>query len=470
MDLKQNPDSGTFTDLYELTMAAGYFHEGRGALRASFDHFFRAHPYNGGYTVLAGVDELLDLIEGFGFGDRSLKYLAEQGFRSDFLDYLREFRFRGDLYAPSDGELIFPEEPVIRVEGNIVEAQLLETLLLNRVNFCSLIATKAARIRSVAGKRMVADFGLRRAQGDGGMLASMAAVIGGADSTSNVMAGMEHGIPIMGTMAHSWIQSYESELEAFRAFSRQNPENSILLVDTYDSLRKGVPNAIQVGKELREQGHDLKGIRLDSGDLAYLSKKARKMLDAEGFNDTIITVSNQLDEHVIDSLVDQRAPIDGFGVGTRLVTGREDAALDGVYKLSSCDGDPRMKLSDNVAKTSLPGLKQVHRYYNDDGTLYGDAVALVEEEPPERMVHPHYPDKKSELKGRESRPLLEPCLKEGKRIAEKEELQAKKERCEARLKELPLEHCRFHSPHIYKVGISPKLLELRTSVREKLSP
>lgn len=469
MELKKDPNNGLYTDLYELTMAAGYFHEGRKDLRCSFDHFFRANPFEGGYTILAGLDELLDLVEHFRFGDESLKYLKEQGFKKDFLDLLREFRFSGDIHAPNDGELIFPEEPVIRVEGGMVETQVLETVLLNQINFASLVATKAARIRSVAGDRSVADFGLRRAQGEGGMLASMAAVIGGFDATSNVLAGMRYGIPITGTMAHSWVQSYESELEAFRAFARQNPENSILLVDTYDSIRQGVPNAIRVGKELREQGKKLRGIRLDSGDLAYLSKKARKMLDDEGMQDAIITVSNQLDEEVIDSLLDQEAPIDGFGVGTQLVTAKPDAALDGVYKMSSCGNEARMKLSDNIAKTSLPGLKQVHRYYNADGSLYGDAIALDEEDPPVRMIHPHFPDRQSNLEGKDPEPLLRPVMKEGSRVSGPEPLEAKKERCRDQLRKLPLEHRRFRSPHIYKVGISEKLRDLRTSLQEKLS-
>lgn len=469
MELKKDPNNGLYTDLYELTMAAGHFHEGRKGLYCSFDHFFRENPFGGGYTVLAGIEELLELIENLGFGEKALKHLKEEGFSEDFLDYLREFRFDGDIHAPHDGELIFPEEPAIRVEGDIIETQLLETLLLNQVNFASLIASKAARIRSIAGERMVADFGLRRAQGEGGMLASMAAVVGGADATSNVRAGMRYGIPVTGTMAHSWVQSFGSELEAFRAFARQNPDNAILLVDTYDSLRQGIPNAIQAGKELQDQGKRLKGIRLDSGDLAYLSKKARKMLDEAGMQDALITVSNQLDEDVIDSLLDQEAPIDGFGVGTRLVTGKPDAALDGVYKMSSCGGEARMKLSDNIAKTSLPGLKQVHRYYNPDGSFYGDAIALEEEAPPARMIHPHFSDRRSDLEGKASEPLLQPVMKKGQRLLEPEALARKKERCRERLRKLPLEHRRFHSPHIYKVGISEGLLKLRTSLQEKLS-
>jgi nicotinate phosphoribosyltransferase len=464
-----DPNSGLFTDLYELTMASGYFHEGRKDVPAVFDHFFRDHPYEGGYTVLAGVEDLLERIEAFRFGDEALSYLKEHGFHNDFLSYLEGFRFKGNIHALRDGEMIFPNEPILRIEGDIIETQLLETLVLNRVNFASLIATKAARIRSVAGDRMVADFGLRRAHGPGGNLASMASAIGGADATSNVRAGLRYGIPITGTMAHSWVQSYESELEAFRAFARQNPRNSILLVDTYDSLQQGVPNAIKVGHEMAERGEQLKGIRLDSGDLAYLSKKARKMLDEAGLTDAIITVSNQLDEHVIDSLLDQEAPIDGFGVGTRLVTGKPDAALDGVYKLAECEGEPRMKLSDNVAKTTLPGRKQVHRFFNEDGTFYGDAIALEQETAPERMLHPHFPDRQSNLEGKPSEPLLQPVMKNGERLHAPEKLETKKKRCQERLRQLALEHRRFQWPHIYKVGISEELYHLRTRLQEELS-
>ncbi len=385
------------------------------------------------------------------------------------MDYLREFRFNGDLYGPADGEPIFPNEPILRFEGTIIETQLLETLVLNRVNFASLIASKAARIRSVAGDRMVADFGLRRAHGPGGIMASMAAAIGGVDATSNVRAGQRYGIPITGTMAHSWVQSYRSELEAFRAFARQNPKNSILLVDTYDSLRQGIPNAIRTGHEMAERGDKLKGIRLDSGDLAYLSKKARKMLDEAGLQDVIITVSNQLDEHVIDSLLYQEAPIDGFGVGTRLATGKPDAALDGVYKLAEFDGEPRMKLSDNVAKTTLPGRKQVHRLFNDDGSFYGDAIALEHEAPPDRMIHPHFPDRRVDLHEKRSEPLLHPLMKKGERLHQEEGIGRKQERCQERMKQLALEHRRFQWPHIYKVGISEELLQLRTRLQKKLS-
>ena len=466
---EEDKNSGLFTDLYELTMASGYFHEGRKDVRTVFDHFFRDHPFEGGYTVLAGLGDLLEQIERLRFGDGSLIYLREQGFKEDFLEYLREFRFTGSIYAPQDGELIFPNEPVLRFEGNIIETQLLETLVLNKINFASLIATKAARIRSVAGDRLVADFGSRRAQGAGAVLASMASVIGGADATSNVLAGLRYGIPITGTMAHSWVQSYESELEAFRAFTRQNPENSTLLVDTYDSMGQGVPNAIKVGNEMAQRGEKLRGIRLDSGDLAYLSKKARRMLDDAGFSDAIITVSNQLDEEVIDSLLDQEAPIDGFGVGTRLVTGKPDAALDGVYKLAECDGKARMKLSDNVVKTTLPGRKQVHRYFNHDGTFYGDAITLAHEEKPDRMIHPHFPDRKSKLDGRHSETLLHPVMKEGKRVQQNEALETKRERCQERLHQLALEHRRFQWPHIYKVGISEELDQLRTRLQKELS-
>jgi nicotinate phosphoribosyltransferase len=335
--------SGLYTDHYQLTMAQGYLLAGKQDVQACFDYFYRKNPFNGAYVIFAGLSDIIDYLENLHFSDEDCEYLDSIGFDKRFTKYLRSFTFKGSLYAPREGEVVFPLEPIIRVEGNLIEAQLIETALLNLVNFGSLIATKAHRIRMVAGDRILVDFGMRRAQGLGSILASKAAVIGGFNSTSNVYSAFAYGLESTGTQAHSWIQSYEDELSSFRAFAEAYPKRCILLVDTYDTLRTGVPNAITVAKEMETRGERLLAIRLDSGDLAYLSKRARKMLDDAGLKYVKIACSNQLDEFVIRSLLDQAAPIDLFGVGTRLVTGQDDAVLDGVYKLSVSDGNPGLK-------------------------------------------------------------------------------------------------------------------------------
>src|SRR5690625_13744 len=320
--LLQHP--AIYTDFYELTMAQGYFLAGRKDDRASFDYFFRDIPFDGGYVIFAGLSDLIELLEDFQFHEDELDYLSDQRFRKEFIRYLRDFRLNVDMMAPKEGEIVFPYCPILRVKGTVIETQILETLILNILNFESLIATKASRMKYAAGDRKVIDFGLRRAQGFGGIQASKAAFIGGAEATSNTYSSFVHGIPPSGTMAHSWIQSFEDELTAFRKYAEFYPDSSILLVDTYDTLESGVPNAIKVAGELEEKGYRLKGIRLDSGDLAYFSRKARKQLDDAGLDYVKIAVSNQLDEYLIKSLLSQNAPVDLFDVGTRLGTGYED--------------------------------------------------------------------------------------------------------------------------------------------------
>ncbi len=319
-------------------MAQGYFLSGKKDTPARFDYFFRKAPFNGSFVIFAGLHNLLEMLEGFSFDTDALYFLESRRFNPKFLEYLGNFRFEGNVFASPEGEIVFPYEPLISVEGSLIECQLIESMLLNIINFKSLIATKASRISHAAGNREFVDFGLRRGQGTGSIQASRAAIIGGAASTSNMLAACHYGLKSTGTQAHSWIQSFEDELSAFRQFSRTFPENCILLVDTYDTLRTGVPNAIKVAKEMEREGNKLSGIRLDSGDLAYLSKNARKMLDDEGLQYVKIIASNQLDEYVIRSLREQNAPIDSFGVGTNLITGKKDAALDGVYKLVHSDG------------------------------------------------------------------------------------------------------------------------------------
>ena len=338
-----------YTDLYELTMAQGYFLSGRQNTPANFDYYFRNLPFSGGFVLFAGLGDLLDAIQHFQFHPDEIEYLKNKGFSMEFLEFLQDFEFKGNIRSVKEGEVIFPNEPVLQVEGTILETQLLETVILNLINFESLIATKTARMRQITDKPIM-DFGLRRAQGTGGMQAAKAAIIGGANGTSNVLAGQLYDLEISGTMAHSWIQFFGNELEAFRNYAEYYPDSTILLVDTYDTLKSGIPNAIKVAKELEEKGHKLQGVRLDSGDFAYLSRETRKMLDDSGLHYVKIAVSNQLDEYLIKSLADQQAPIDVFGVGTKLVTAYDDPALDGVFKLSMADGTPTLKISENIAR------------------------------------------------------------------------------------------------------------------------
>ncbi len=456
-----------YTDYYQLTMAQGYYLSGRAETASCFDYFFRENPFNGGYTLFAGLSDVLELIKGYRFDEEEIEFLREQGFREEFLDFLRDFRFRGTIYSVLEGEVVFPLEPLIRVEGTIIEAQVIETLLLNLINFESLIATKASRIRMAAGARRVVDFGLRRAQGLGGIHASKAAIIGGVDATSNVYTAFRNALDVSGTQAHSWIQSFGDELTAFRKFAEIYPDRCILLVDTYNTLKSGVPNAITVAKELERAGHRLIAIRLDSGDLAYLSKHARAMLDAAGLSYVKIVVSNQLDEYVIRSLlVEQEAPIDVFGVGTRLITGQATAALDGVYKLSMCDGTPRLKFSENYTKLTLPGVKNMFRYTNGEGVFYADAVALVDEPTPDFIIHPFFPEQKSSLKHCTPEPLFHKVMENGEIMVSQTTREAAAYARE-RLSTLAPEHKRFEYPHIYKVGITQALMNLRTSLVEE---
>lgn len=460
--------TGTYTDLYQLTMAQVYHLTGKSGEEAVFDYFYRKLPFNGGYTVFAGLTDLLEILQELHFTKDDLAYLKDKGFNAEFLNSLENFRFKGTIYAVKEGEIVFPNEPVLRVEGTMLEAQLIETLLLNILNFESLIATKAARIRSVAGNKILSDFGLRRAQGIGGYHASRAAIVGGFNSTSNVKAAHDFDIPVVGTMAHSFIQSYDSELSAFRDFAANRPDHCVLLVDTYDTLRSGIPNAIIVANEMEKKGQRLHGIRLDSGDLAYLSKQARRMFDDAGLPEVKITASNQLDEFVIKSLLDQQAPIDVFGVGTSLVTGPPDGALDGVYKLAYADGKPRIKLSENLKKITLPDKKQILRILNDAGTFFGaDVIICYDENNPILMYHPSDPDKSLSLQGLKQEALLHKVMEKGKVVHPQPLLKEIASYCQERLKMLPQEHKRFEYPHVYKVGISEKLRNERNQLKSQ---
>ncbi|HXE72536.1 MAG TPA: nicotinate phosphoribosyltransferase, partial [Candidatus Nitrosotenuis sp.] len=412
------------TDFYELTMLGGYFETGRTGQRAVFDLYFRRIPHNGGFCLAAGLQPALEYLQALRFSADDIAYLRGLGrFSQGFLDWLRDFRFRGEVWAVPEGRLVFPSEPLLRVSGTIPECQLVESALLNIINFQTLIATKAARICTAAGpEATVVEFGLRRAQGiDGAMSATRAAYIGGCQSTSNTLAGKVFGLPVTGTMAHSWVMSFPDELSAFRAYADIYPDSCLLLVDTYDTLGSGVPNAVRVGLELKERGHRLLGIRLDSGDLAHLSKEARRMLDEAGLEFARIVASNELDEWLIRSLRQQGARIDIYGVGTRLVTSAGEPALGGVYKLVAAEEDgrtvPRIKVSSNPEKTTLPGVKQVWRAWRG-GKILGDVICLADEELQPRSAvrscHPLYAHHSRTLWAEKWEPLLVPVMKDGR--------------------------------------------------------
>lgn len=462
---------GLYTDYYELAMAQGYFYSQKKDEKAVFDYFFRTNPFEGGFTVFAGLQDFLDMLSDFRYSKSDIDFLKQQGMKSEFLDYLTDFSFSGDIFSMKEGEIVFPNQPVLRVEGNIIECQLIESMLLNILNFESLVATKAFRIKLVAGNRPFTDFGLRRAQGLGALHASRAACIGGAQSTSNVLAGKLFNVEVSGTQAHSWIQSFDSELEAFRTFAEIHPENTILLVDTFDTINSGIPNAIKVAHEMEQKDQKMKAIRLDSGDLAYLSKKARKMLNDAGLEYVKIIASNQLNEHVIKSLlIEQNAKIDAFGIGTELVTGKKDAALDGVYKLAAVNKYPKMKLSENIEKVTLPGKKQVLRFFDNAGFFYRDGIILDDENPDNlgMIYHPVHPEKRTKTEGLRYEKLLQQVVRKGENINNKQTPGAIHRYLIKRAEQLPVEHKRFISPHLYKVGISQNLMTTRNKLKKKL--
>ncbi|AFL82401.1 putative nicotinate phosphoribosyltransferase [Aequorivita sublithincola DSM 14238] len=449
--------SASYTDLYQLTMAQVYF-KAKPKSTAVFDYYFRNNPFQGGFTIFAGLENILDILENLRFTDADIEYLKTHDFENDFLEYLRDFRFRGSIFSVSEGDIVFPNRPILQVAGSIIEVQIVETVLLNILNFQTLIATKANRIRRSAGDKILLDMGLRRAHATGGYFASRAAAIGGFDSTSNVKSAKDFNIPSSGTMAHSFIQSYEDELKAFQDFALFRPNNCVLLVDTFSTLKSGIPNAITVAKEMESRGERLFGVRLDSGDLAYLSKKTRKMLDDNNLDYVKIVASNQLDEYVIKSLNEQNAPIDVYGVGTNLVTGKPDAALDGVYKLSEYNGNPRIKLSENFIKVSLPCKKQVYRMIDQNGMFYGaDAICLASEENITQMFHPFDSNKSLDLQVFKQEALLEEVMVKGKRTKAKRTVSEIAEYAKMRLSLLPDEYKRFQNPHFYKIGLSASL-------------
>jgi nicotinate phosphoribosyltransferase len=460
------------TDRYELTMVGGYLQSGKENQKANFDYFFRKIPDEGGYCITAGLEQLIDYIKNIRFTSGDLAYLKGLGvFPEPVFRYLKKFRFTGDLYAIPEGTVIFPHEPIIRVMAPLPEAQFIESALLNIMNFQTLIATKASRVCTAAEGDPVIEFGLRRAHGpDAAIHAARAAFIAGAQGTSNILAGKLFDIPVRGTVAHSWVESFPSELEAFRAYCRVYPNDCLLLVDTYDTLKSGVPNAIKVGKELRAQGKgELKGIRLDSGDLAYLSQEARKMLDREGFEEVRIFASSDLDEWIIESIKNQGGRIDTWGVGTKLVTAYSTPALGGVYKLTAIEEKgrmvPKIKRSDNPEKLTNPGLKKVIRFFDQSGHMRGDMMILEEElleTKPLRGYHSTIPQVSKVYPLQFTRQeLLVPIFQKGRLVYPLPSLKKIQENSRRNLEQLGFEFKRFKNPHIYHVSLSRQLMKTK---------
>lgn len=456
------------TDLYELTMLAGYLEEGMENTPAVFDLFFRNNPFEGGYAVFAGLEPALDYLEGLSFVPDELAYLQGLGiFKPRFIEYLSNFRFNGTVTAPPEGRVIFANEPLLTVEGCLAEVQFVETALLTIINYQTLMATKAARIMHAAGGAAVIEFGLRRAHGpDGGLSGARAACVGGVCSTSNVQAGLVYGLPVRGTHAHSWIQAFTDELTAFRAYARAFPDNTILLVDTYDTLKSGLPNAIMVAREMRTHGHELRGIRLDSGDLAYLSRESRRMLDDAGFPEVRIVASNELDEYVIESIRTEGGCVDIYGVGTKLATcaGTGGGALGGVYKLVAIDGSPKLKVTSDPVKATLPGKKRLLRARDADGRFMQDLICLDGEQPKagETVYDPRNPLQYTQINPKfELHEMRQTVMENGCRVRAPESLQEMAERSSRELSLLPQGCCRFVNPHRYKVSISASLNNLR---------
>ncbi len=465
------------TDFYQLTMAYAYWKSGKGEQEAVFNLFFRKHPFQGGFTLAAGLDYVIDYCSNFRFGKEDIEYLSQmkapdgsQQFEKGFLEYLSELKFSCDIDAVEEGTVVFPNAPMVRVKVPLIQCQLLETPLLNILNFQSLIATKAARINLAAKGEPVLEFGLRRAQGiDGALAASRAAYIGGCASTSNVMAGKLFGIPVSGTHAHSWIMSFETELEAFEAYADAFPNQCVFLVDTYDTIN-GIKNAIKVGQALRKKGKEMMGIRIDSGDLAYFSNQARELLDEAGFPEAKIVASNDLDEHIITSLKGQEASINVWGVGTKLVTAFDQPALGAVYKLSAIKTEngifqPKIKISQQSLKINIPGIHNVKRYYSNDKAV-ADMIYLENEEINPRgtvIIDPTDPTRRKRIMPAfyQEEDLLKPIFKNGKAVYQSPDIQKIRERAQKQLDSFDKTHKRLVNPHLYPVGLEENLHHLR---------
>lgn len=469
----KNMNLSMLTDFYEITMSNGYFKQGMRDTVAVFDMFFRDIPERGGFAIMAGVEQLVEYLSNLHFSEKDLDYLRELNqFDPAFLDYLRDFDFACDVWAVAEGMPIFPGEPIVKVKGPIIQAQMVETMILLTINHQSLIATKSSRIVRAAEGRSIMEFGARRAQGaDASILGARAAYIAGVAGTSCTVAGEIFQIPVLGTMAHSWVQAFETEYEAFAAYARSYPDECLLLVDTYNTLRCGVPNAIRVSQEILEpQGKRLKGIRIDSGDLAYLSIRAREMLDEAGLVDCQITVSSAVDEYLIQDLLRQGARIDSFGVGERLITSRAEPVFSGVYKLAAIEKEgisiPRMKLSDNPEKVTNPGEKALYRLYNrTTGKVEADLITLVHEviddSRPLTIFDPLHTWKRKTLTDFRAVPLLEPIFISGKSLYQKRDIEETRAFCLAQQDSLWDSLKRFENPQEYYVDLSQDLWTLK---------
>jgi len=467
-------------DFYEMTMSYGYFHQPNRDVRVAFDLFFRSVPDQGGYAIFAGLQHVIEFVENLSFSDADIAYFRKQNlFSEEFLDFLRGFRFRGDIYAMPEGTIIYPNEPLMTIVAPIIDAQLVETAILAQINHQSLIATKASRIVRAAEGRKVADFGARRAHNmDAATYGARAAYIGGIDMTATVSAGQQFNIPISGTMAHSWVMFFEDEYTAFKKYAEIYPQATVLLVDTYDVLHSGIPNAIRIANEvLAPQGHRLAGVRVDSGDLAYLSKRIRKMLDKAGLEDCKIILSNSLDEFTISSLLLQGARVDSFGVGERLITAKSDPVFGAVYKLVAVEEDgvfqPRIKMSENVEKLTNPGLKDIYRIYDHHGKAVADMIAVQGEQidltQPFRYVDPRKPWKNRFFEGGSAVNLRRLYVRDGERVEDLpplEEIRAYVRRQLA--EEIWPEEQRFENPHRHYLDMTPDYYELKMGLLEEV--
>ena len=468
------------TDLYQLTMGYGFFRQKKHEQEVVFDLFFRKNSLIT-YSISAGLEQAMDYLLNWRFDEEDIAYLRSLHlFDEDFLAYLKDMKFSGDVYAVKEGTPVFPGEPILTVKAPLIQAQFAETALLNIINHQTLIATKSSKIcRATGGKGIVMEFGLRRAQApDAGIYGARAAIIGGCSSTSNVLTGQMFGVPVAGTMAHSWVMGYATEYEAFKAYAEAYPDNCMLLVDTYDTLRSGVPNAIKVFKELKAKGYTPKGIRLDSGDLAYLSKKARKMMDEAGFPEAKICVSGDLDERSINSLLQQGAKIDSWGVGTKLITSEDLPALGGVYKMSAViekDGTitPKIKLSDNTAKITNPAFKSLYRLYDrENGMAIADLITVkdevVDDSQPLTLFHPVETWKRHEVENFYAEELLTQIVKAGELVYEFPKLKEIQAYSKGELEKFWEEYLRLDMPQVYKVDLSDKLHTLKTKMIDEI--
>jgi len=467
-------------DFYEMTMSYGYFHQPNRDVRVAFDLFFRSVPDQGGYAIFAGLQHVIEFVENLSFSDADIAYFRKQNlFSEEFLDFLRGFRFRGDIYAMPEGTIIYPNEPLMTIVAPIIDAQLVETAILAQINHQSLVATKASRIVRAAEGRKVADFGARRAHNmDAATYGARAAYIGGIDMTATVSAGQQFNIPISGTMAHSWVMFFEDEYTAFKKYAEIYPQATVLLVDTYDVLHSGIPNAIRIANEvLAPQGHRLAGVRVDSGDLAYLSKRIRKMLDKAGLEDCKIILSNSLDEFTISSLLLQGARVDSFGVGERLITAKSDPVFGAVYKLVAVEEDgvfqPRIKMSENVEKLTNPGLKDIYRIYDHHGKAVADMIAVQGEQidltQPFRYVDPRKPWKNRFFEGGSAVNLRRLYVRDGERVEDLPPLEEIREYVRRQLaEEIWPEEQRFENPHRHYLDMTPDYYELKMGLLEEV--